>query len=302
MAAAPWFKIYSKELLADPKTKLLSHDQLGKLLLLWAWANEDDCCIPADPEAIGCLLGIANRNQMVNQMVWIRRYFTPLEGDESKLVSLRLLAERRAYEDKCAKLKANGSRGGRPRKSDGKPNGYPDGLANGNQKAPEEGSGKKEKDKNLPNGSADAAPLVPPEPEAVKPRRTRRSRQQAEAEAFSAYRPETVALAKAVVADTPREDESGRVIRVDAALLAERLDGLLQANADLTPEILQRAWKAYVGGKPSKLKAPQYFFGRPSDQGDNAANWRPFARLVWSAARKPASVPAAGPVLLEPAV
>ena len=135
----------------------------------------------------------------------------------------------------------------------------------------------------------------------MKPRR-RRSRAQAETEAFSAYRPETVALAKAVVADTPREDESGRVIRVDAALLAERLDGLLQANADLTPEILQRAWKAYVGGKPSKLKAPQYFFGRPSDQGDNAANWRPFARLVWSAARKPAPVPAAGPVLLEPAV
>lgn len=56
------------------------------------------------------------------------------------------------------------------------------------------------------------------------------------------------------------------------------------------------------GRGPSKLKAPQYFFGRPSDQGDNAANWRPFARLVWSAARKPASVPAAGPVLLEPAV
>ena len=136
------------------------------------------------------------------------------------------------------------------------------------------------------------------EPEA-KPRRTRRSRAQVEADAFEAYRPETVALAKAVVADTPREDESGRVIRVDAALLVERLDGLLKANADLTPEILERSWKAYVGGKPSKLKAPQYFFGEPGDQGNNAANWRPFARLVWSA-RKPAPAPATGPVLLEP--
>lgn len=299
--AAPWFKIYSQELLADPKAKLLTHDQLGKLLLLWCYANEDGCCIPSDPQAIGCLLGIANKNQMVNQMVWIRRFFVPVEGDETRLVSLRLLEERQAYDEKCAKLRANGSRGGRPRKPDAKPNGYPDGFADGNQMAPEEGRGKKEKENppTPPSGLQGAPqPLAPVE---AKPLRQRRPRGQAQAEAFKAYSPAAVELTKAVLAETPREDEGGRMIRTDPALLVERLDGLL-ANPDLTPDILLRSWRAYVGGKPSKLKAPQYFFGKQGDNGDNAANWRPFAKLIYTAtARKPAPAPAE-PLPLEPAV
>ena len=65
---------------------------------------------------------------------------------------------------------------------------------------------------------------------------------------------------------------------------------------------IQEADAALLKTRPTKLKAPQYFFGRPSDQGDNAANWRPFAKLIYTAtARKPAPAPAE-PLPLDPAV
>jgi hypothetical protein len=142
---APWFKLYSKEILSDPKIKLLDHDHLGKLLLLWAFANEDGCCIPSDPESIGKLIGVSGKNQMVKHMVWVSRFFVPVEGDPSRLLSPRLFKERQAYEAKCDQLRVNGAKGGRPRKPNGLPNGLPDAKPDGNQNVTEVGSEKKEK-------------------------------------------------------------------------------------------------------------------------------------------------------------
>ena len=64
---------------------------------------------------------------------------------------------------------------------------------------------------------------------------------------------------------------------------------------------IQEADAALLKTRPTKLKAPQYFFGRQADNGDNAANWRPFAKLIFTATRKPAPAPAE-PLPLEPAV
>lgn len=304
----PWFKFFASDYLLDENVDALPLEAQGILVRLWCLAWRDQL-LKDDPDTLA-RRAMVDPKAMRKHWAGLRAFFreTP-EG----LVSDRM--ERERSESRCVsesrRLGARLTNEKRWGKRDGERVAGPSltdrsAIAQRQvervaQVSLSESESDTEQNPPTPPSGGQGAPK-PVEPEAVKPRRTRRSRQQAEAEAFSAYRPETVALAKAVVADTPREDESGRVIRVDAALLAERLDGLLQANADLTPEILQRAWKAYVGGKPSKLKAPQYFFGRPSDQGDNAANWRPFARLVWSAARKPAPVPAAGPVLLEPAV
>lgn len=166
--AAPWFKIYSQEFLSDPKVKMLDHDQIGKLVMLWAFANEDGCCIPSSPKAIGKLLGIQSEKQMVNHLVWITRFFVPLDGDDSRLVSIRLQEEQKAYQEKCDKLKANGSKGGRPKNPETKPEGYPDGLANGNQMAPEEGRGKREVEKEKEKN---------PAPPSAAPERTRKPRE-----------------------------------------------------------------------------------------------------------------------------
>lgn len=169
--AAPWFKIYSQQFLSDPKLKLLNHDQIGKLVTLWAFANEAECCIPSDIKAIARLLGVQGKNQMDNLLVLVGQFFVPVDGDDSRLISIRLRDEQRAYEDKCQKLRENGRKGGRPEKPNGSPdglaNGKPNGLANENQMGLEEGRGKKEKEK-------DKNPAAPPlrsrttEPSGVK--------------------------------------------------------------------------------------------------------------------------------------
>ena len=172
MGVAPWMKLYSKELLADPKIKLLTHDQLGKLVLLWAYANEADCCIPSSPADLARLLGVQTPRQMLPQMVWIRRFFVPLEDDPSRLVSLRLLEEQRAYQAKCETLKANGSRGGRPKKPDGLADGSAKGLADAkpsgkpdtNQTQTEVGSKNKEVHSSLRSECGAELPAAPPAP------------------------------------------------------------------------------------------------------------------------------------------
>lgn len=187
--SAPWFKIYSEELLSDPKIRLLDDDQLGRLLKLWAIANLDGCSIPANPKAIGKLLGIQKDNQMVSEMVWVRKFFAPSERDPERLVSVRLQKEQNAYEVKCEQLRKNGGKGGRPKKPNGYPSGYPDGLANGlangypdgianeKQSAPEVGSRKEEKEVHTLRVCVPTFVATEQEPNEIKVKPKRKARE-----------------------------------------------------------------------------------------------------------------------------
>lgn len=178
--AAPWFKIYAAELLSKPETALLEDDQLGKLVRLWAYASMSECSIPSDPESIAKLLRIPNAKQMDKHLVWIRQFFRPSD-DPGRLTSNRLARESEAYENKCAKLKANGLLGGRPLKTQCKPDGKPNGLANGLP----DGSGllnhlKTEVEVEKENTSTPLSPRQGATATDAKPRKPRKPRFQAE--------------------------------------------------------------------------------------------------------------------------
>lgn len=124
-----WFKIFAKELLSDSKILQLEDEELGKLLKLWAFCFQDGS-IPNDPSALCKLLRGSTKKQMQKHLNWINQFFVPMPEDPSRLISLRLQAEREAYEEKCQKLRQNGTKGGRPHKANGytkaKANGYAD--------------------------------------------------------------------------------------------------------------------------------------------------------------------------------
>lgn len=262
--SAPWFKIYSKELLSDPKIKLLDHDHIGKLVLLWAFANEDRCCIPSDPEAIGKLLGITNKNQMVKHLVWIHRFFVPVEGDEARLISLRLLEEQTAYEAKCDQLRANGLKGGRPRKPEAKPDGLPDGKPKPEPDETEVGSGKKEKE-------------VPPNPQGGigEPKRKRRTR----TEIVQGFPEDVKTVVNTLGSQWRAEDPvDGRKITLDVASFAQRVSEILGQHPEITPQTLIGAGEAYLASQRTRYKAPQFFFG--PGVGGEGPPWLGFVRAV----------------------
>lgn len=163
---APWFKVYSKELLSDSKIMRLEDDQFGKLVKLWAFANEDGH-IPAAPEDLRKLLHVSLK-EMKKHMDWVLRFFVPSPEHPENLISLRLRAEQDAYELKCQTLRENGTKGGRPRKPEGKPDGLPkgspeakpDGEPKPKPDKTEVGSGKKEKEVHATRvADASAPPL-----------------------------------------------------------------------------------------------------------------------------------------------
>lgn len=143
--AAPWFKLYPKEIFSKEETVSLSDEQFGKLVRLWARASENGS-IPADAAGIANLLQGQSAKQIEKHLVWIREFFRPMEGNPSRLVSKRLLREQAAYEEKCEQLRKNGAKGGRPPKPDQKPDGLQDGNQIKNQSGTEVGSWKKEKE------------------------------------------------------------------------------------------------------------------------------------------------------------
>ena len=297
----PWFKFFASDYLLDEGVDALPLEAQGILVRLWCLAWRDQF-LKDDPDTLA-RRAMVDPKAMRKHWPALRAFFSETpdglasdrmerERSESRGVSeSRRLGARLTNEKRWGKRDAG--RIAEPSPADRSAIAQRQG-----ERIAQVSLSESESDTELPPPSGAPQPLAPVE---AKPLRQRRPRGQAQAEAFKAYSPAAVELTKAVLAETPREDEGGRMIRTDPALLVERLDGLL-ANPDLTPDILLRSWRAYVGGKPSKLKAPQYFFGKQGDNGDNAANWRPFAKLIYTAtARKPAPAPAE-PLPLEPAV
>lgn len=105
---APWFKLYASDLLADSKVRLLTDDQLGKLVKLWCFACQDGS-IPADLAIATRLLGVATKNELA----WVSDFFAPDPADPSRLVSSRMLREKEGYDKKCERLRSSASLGGK---------------------------------------------------------------------------------------------------------------------------------------------------------------------------------------------
>jgi hypothetical protein len=107
MMGAPWFPLYAGDLLADSKIRLLTDDQLGKLLKLWAF-NCKDGSIPSDLAIASRLLG----NCKPKTIAWINDFFVPDPFDSSRMFSPRMKKDHDDYLSKCAKLRVNASAGG----------------------------------------------------------------------------------------------------------------------------------------------------------------------------------------------
>jgi hypothetical protein len=207
---------------------------------------------------------------MVNHLVWIRRFFSPLDGDPTRLISLRLAAEQQAYAIKCEKLRANGYKGGRPasEKPNGYPNGYPEGYPNGypknNQMCPEDRSTEKEKESTTP-----LTPLGGIEPVVEAKRKRKR-----QAERLQGYRPEVVALVQRLLAQWPTSRDK-KPIRHDLVDAVGAVEDLLNAHPEVTLDLLEAAaldWLQDPGDYPNAI---QFWFG-PGKAGKTP----PWARAV----------------------
>lgn len=90
---------------------------------------------------------------------------------------------------------------------------------------------------------------------------------------------EVVETIKRIAPTVPKEDPQGRSIKVNAAVLAERLTVRFKENPWLTADIAFQAWMDYLATNPEWIKAPHYFFGNAKDQ-HGGAHWEAYARLI----------------------
>ena len=105
---APWFKFFPKAYLADSKVRMLPREMRSMLVDLWCYCSEDGG-IPADTESIALLLG-EPIDTTTRAMERLRVFFIVEDG---RLVSTRMRDEASAYQEKCEKLRANASKGGK---------------------------------------------------------------------------------------------------------------------------------------------------------------------------------------------
>lgn len=71
----PYIKIFASYILLDERMKTLSNEDLGSLVRCWALASNSGGSIPADPTALGKLLGI-RPSSAVKLLPMLRQFFT----------------------------------------------------------------------------------------------------------------------------------------------------------------------------------------------------------------------------------
>ncbi len=128
---------------------------------------------------------------------------------------------------------------------------------------------------------------VPPTPSPAAPggRRSRRR-----GNALEAFSPEASRIVGELRPIWRKEDPDGRPIRVDLSLWGQRLDEILKAHPEVTPDMLIEAGRNYTEGERFRYQAPQFFFG-VGREGAEAA-WVGYVRLLITK-RQPAEVPLA---------
>ena len=166
---APWFKLYANDLLSDSKIRLLTDDQLGKLVKLWAFACKDGS-IPSDLAIASRLLG----NCSSEDLAPLKSFFRVSDEDPSLMVSERMMREQGKYVEKCEKLRHNASIGGKKKAENAKAKALANAKANALAK-PAESESESESDINNnplppPGDVAEVANPSPKEKKKPKPR------------------------------------------------------------------------------------------------------------------------------------
>jgi len=159
---APWFKLYANDLLSDSKIRLLTDDQLGKLVKLWAFACKDGS-IPSDLAIASRLLG----NCSSEDLAPLKSFFRVSDEDPSLMVSERMMREQGKYVEKCEKLRHNASIGGKKKAENAKAKALANAKANALAK-PAESESESEDKEVQPSVVVPAKAETKPEPKAKK--------------------------------------------------------------------------------------------------------------------------------------
>ena len=248
---APWFKLYAGDLLSDTKIRLLSDEQLGILLKLWAF-NCKDGCLPSALAIARRLVGASPSDDLK----WVMDFFVVNSEDPSKMHSQRMKDEQDGYTKKCERLRVNASKGGLAKAENALANATANTLA---KPAESESESESEEEKIKIN------PLPPTGSGGkVKPVKS--------GNWLKAHPPELVHAAREILDLWPTPGgghfQPGGVTPVPGVSpseLASRLAEVHQMGVELQAcvQIAHRAVQEWKDGK--WIKAPQYFFGKGKD-------------------------------------
>jgi len=272
MGGAPWFKMYANDLLSDSKIRLLTDDQLGKLVKLWAFACKDGS-IPSDLAIASRLLGGCSSEDLAPLLI----FFTTSIDDPSQMVSERMMREQVNYSQKCEKLKLNGKKGGEKKQA----NRVANATANGVAKSTESES-ESEQDKE-----------VPPKPPKGGEQQKRRRRSQDEI--LGGYPEKVRQVVNAVLrpGGWVERDPDGREITIDKSQLCVNVDLIFREHPDVDPELLIASKVNYLAKPKMRYCAPQFFFGRGKPGGEPPHWIAEYRMLSHIAAREAGKLPVA---------
>lgn len=233
----PWFKFWANDFLSDMDCTLLSLEQVGVLVRLWAFAWKQGF-IPASVEQCAVLAGAGRDTELVRPVV--EKFFRPHPDNDQWLISPRMEHER----DQAIGLSKTRAELGK-RGAEAKAKAKAGAIAGANALAkPQQSESESESDTT------------------TKARKTRKK------SAAVGFLPEAIELMTLAKGKWPTTDPlDGREIKVDARLTAQRIEELLLAGN--SPDSIRYAIDSYVTESRNRYRAPQFFFG-PGGPGETS--------------------------------
>lgn len=264
----PWFPIYASEMLGDEDFISWSPEERGCWITLSArcWA---DGSIPADIDRMAKLCG-CDTQAMLKHWSSIASKFEKVDGLE-RYTSRRIEIERGLAIEKSEKLSRRGKAGAATRWCDEKRDMLK--QCSSNTKAMLDDA---TLPLPLPLPLEKNTPLTP-----QGGNRGTRTRKVKQDELTEDVPVEILAAVNAIMDMTPSMDRENRKIRAARPEVLIRVQGILSEREKVGPDILVEAWKNYLASDPKSIKAPQYFFGKAENQGENGANWYPWAKAIF---------------------
>lgn len=282
--AQPWFKFFASDYLLDDGIDALPLEAQGILVRLWCLAWRDQF-LKDDPDTLARRSAV-DRKVFNKHWTALRAFFceTPeglvsermeRERSESRCVSeSRRLGARITNEKRWGKRDAEHV--AQPSLSDTK------GIAERVAERPVERIAQVSLSESESETEKESTPSATPQGSRGEPKPKRRGK--ILADDLGAQPPlEVLNAVGQIVKLTPKVDTDGREIRAIRGEILTRVQTILAEHPSATPEILVMAWENYLKTRPTKIKAPQYFFGRQEDQGSTGANWYPYAKAIFIA-------------------
>ena len=270
MAQIPWFPLFAADLLMDDDLFNLDPKAEGLLVRMWCLCWVDGYA-PKGPEALSL--------KVRRPVSYVRKYLPEVvrffhEDTNGNLWSQRLEAERQKAADKSQKCRAAiTTRWEKKRKGEQSIEQTPVHTDEHTDVSTDA----------IPSQSQSPSPTTPPAPKGARSRRRRGN-------ALEAFSPEASRIVGELRPIWRKEDPDGRPIRVDLSLWGQRLDEILKAHPEVTPDMLIEAGRNYTEGERFRYQAPQFFFG-VGREGAEAA-WVGYVRLLITK-RQPQEVPLA---------